>query len=838
MTREFRYAIRSLARSRGFTTAAILTLAIGIGAATAIYSVVDTILFRPLPFPGGDRLVRLIEWGPHFQPGEPARIRSITYSEYQDWRLRAKTVEDAAAIIGMSQRMVKTPDGAAGLWGAMVSGNVFSLLQTHAHLGRTLQPADDGDATVVVLSYDTWQRHYHSDPSIIGRTLEVRMGALLLARPPMFLTVVGVLAPDFEFPTERLDFVMPVALDPSRPSPGATTIARLAPGVSLAAASQEAEAIGVPMRKPWPADRVPPVGPRFEYESVKERLIAPVRPAMRVILAAVAVLLLIVCANTANLLLARGASRRREAAVRLAVGASRVQVFRQVLVECVVLAGAGGTLGALLGAGGVVLVRQLSTVEAPGIFRLMFGANILPRANEIGIDWRVFAIAFAISAVTTVIFAMLPALQLSRTDHLRSMGSRSGSVSRGESRMRSALMLVQVSLATVLLTGAALLTNSFVKLSTFNKGYDPSNVLAFNLLFPDTYSTAHRGATIETLLTRLRLNPEVKAAGFTRHGLLIGETLFIGRFVPPGKTLAEMQRQEGVRTRSVSDGFLTAMGVPFLQGRDLAPSDDGDAPGAIVINRTAAAKFFGAINPLGQSMEWVVGKTQSRMTVVGIVEDMRQEEATDPLVPEIFFDYRQYLRFHDLDNPARQNEGVIGFLSFALRTTRDPVRLVPAVREAIAGIDPNIGIDAIAPMEALEASSHSKQRFYAVMLGVFAVVSALLAAIGVYGVLAYAVAQRTREIGVRMALGARAGQVLAMVMRRGLVLAAGGVALGLLGAAAGARSIESMLFGITPLDPATFTSVAIGFAIVAALASYFPARHATKIDPAITLRDE
>jgi len=836
--RDLRYAIRSLARSRGFTIAATLTLAIGVGAATAIYSVVDTILFRPLPFPGGDRLVRLVEYGPHFRAGQPPVQRAINYQEYQAWRDRAKTIEETVAIIGMSQRMVKTPDGAAGLWGAMVSGSFVALLPTRPHLGRTLQPADEADPAVVVLSYDTWQRHYHSDPSIVGRTLEVRMGALLAARPPLFLTVVGVLPQDFEPPTGALDFMMPNTLDPSRPPPGVNTIARLAPGASIEAATQEANAMGTAMRPAWPADKMPPPGPRFEYQGLKERLVAPLRPALRVILAAVVVLLLIVCANTANLMLARGTSRRREIAVRLAVGASRIQVFGQILLECAVLAAAGGALGALLGAGGVVLVRQLATVDAPGIFRLMFGANILPRANEVAVDWRVFAIAFSIAAITALLFGSLPALQLSRADHLRSMGSRGGGTSRGESRLRGALTLAQLTMATVLLTGAALLTHSFIKLSTFNKGYDPANVLAFNLLFPDTYSTARKGETIEALLGRFRANPGVRAAGFARHGLLIGEELYIGRFIPPGKTLADVEQDRGVRTRSVSSGFLTAMGVPILQGRDLSPSDSGDAPGAIVINRSAAKRFFGDANPIGQSMEWSMSKTQSTMTVVGVAEDVRQEEATDPLVPEIFVEYRQYLRFHDVDAPGRQNETAIGFLSFALRTTGDPATLIPVVRESIASIDPNIGIDAIVPMEQLEATARSRQRFYAVMLGIFAAVSAVLAAIGVYGVLAYAVAQRTAEIGVRMALGATTGQVLALIMRRGLMLTAVGVTLGLAAAAAGARSIESMLFGIAPLDPPTFAIVAVGFAILAALASYLPARHATKVDPVVALRQE
>src|SRR4030095_14985700 len=247
----------------------------------------------------------------------------------------------------------------------MVSGNAFALLQTPPHLGRTLQPADDSNPTVVVLSYDTWQRHYHSDPAIIGRVLEFRMGALVAARPPMLLTVVGVLPPGFEFPTQRLDFVMPIALDPSRPSPGAATIGRLSPGVSIEAATQEANAMGTAMRPPWPADKMPPVGPRFEYQNVKERLGAPFRPAARVILTAVAVLLLIVCANAANLLLARGTTRRREIAVRPAVGASRAQVFRQVLAECAVLAAAGGALGAVLGASGVILGGKLVRVHCP-----------------------------------------------------------------------------------------------------------------------------------------------------------------------------------------------------------------------------------------------------------------------------------------------------------------------------------------------------------------------------------------------------------------------------------------------------------------------------------------
>lgn len=832
---DFAYAVRSLARSRSFTIAAILTLSIGIGATTAIYSVVDTILLQPLPFPDSDRLVRLVENAPHVSRG--LFQRGITYQEFLDWRTRTKTLTDATAVIGMSQRMVKTPDGAAGLWGAMTASNVFALLQVNAALGRTLGPGDDANPDVVVLTYDIWQRHFHGDPAIIGKALEFRTGALLAPIRPRLLTVVGVMPADFALPTGALDFFTPIALDPSRPSPQITMMARLAPGVSLQAATEEATLMGGAIRPPWPANVPALAVPRFEVQSLKERAVSSLRPALQVLLAAVVVVLLIVCANVANLLLARGTARQREIAVRLAIGASRGRIVRQILTECAVLAVAGGALGAVLGAAGVTLVKRLATVEAPGIFRLMFGSSILPRGNEVGVDLKVLGISLVIATLTSLVFGVLPALHLSRTNHLHAIGSRGRGFGRGESRVRALLVVGQLVMATVLLVGAGLLSNSFIKLSTFNKGYDPTNVLAFNLLFPDQYSTARKGEVIETLLGRFRANPGVRAAGFTRHGLLIGEELHIGRFVPPGKTLEDM-REDHVRTRSVSDGYLTAMGVPILEGRELSPADSAAAPPVLVVNRSAARKYFGAASPVGQQMEWHVGKAHASITVVGVVEDVRQRAATDVLMPEMFFDYRQYLALIDRDRPQAQNESAIGFLSFALRTTGPPEALVPTVREVVSGLDPNIGIDAILPMNRLEASATARERFYAVMLGVFAGVAGLLAAIGIYGVLAYAVVQRTRELGIRMALGARRGQVLALVLRKGMALTAIGIGVGLVGAAATARYLQSMLFGIEPLDATTFAIVGIAFAVVATLASYLPARRATEVDPIVALRVE
>jgi putative ABC transport system permease protein len=551
LAQDVRYAIRTLRKSPTFSAIAMLTLALGIGATTAIYSVVDTILLQPLPYPDADRLVRVIENFPHIVPGRPLLQRGITHQEFLDWRTRAKTLSDATAVVGMSQRMVRTPDGAAGLWGAMASANTFTLLRTGAVLGRTLGSSDEANPDVVVLSYDTWQRHFNADPAIVGTALEFRTGALLAPIPPRLLTVVGVLPADFEFPTEPLDFFTPIALDPSKQSPQVIMIARLAPGVSLQAAIDEANVMGNAIRPPWPANATPLTVPRFEVQSLKDQAVRGLRPALRVLLAAVVVVLMIVCANVANLLLARGTARQREVAVRLAIGASRGRIVRQILTECLVLAAAGGALGALLGAAGVTLVKQLATVEAPGIFRLMFGSTILPRGHEVGVDVKLLGIAFAIAALISVVFGVLPALHLSRTNHLPAMGSRGSGIAPGESRIRAGLVVGQLALATVLLVCAGLLAHSFIKLSTFDKGYEPSNVLAVNLLFPDQYSIARKAQTIETLLARFRGTPNVRAAGFARHGLLIGEELYIGTSYRRGERSMKCAARGFVFDRSV-----------------------------------------------------------------------------------------------------------------------------------------------------------------------------------------------------------------------------------------------------------------------------------------------
>ena len=844
MSRDFTYAIRSLARSPGFTIAAILTLSIGIGATTAIYSVVNTILLQPLPYPHADRLFTIVENIAPARAGFSWSQRGPNNLEFAEWRLRAKTLDATAASVGMGQRLVRTSRGTAGLWGTSVSGNLFDLLGARALMGRTLTTSDERNPDVVVLSFETWNRHFDGDPNIIGRVIEFRSGGISQAAPRI-LTVVGVMPPSFRYGG---DFVTPIIFDASQytvaggPRPfGVSMIGRLAPDVTREAATQEANDIGAAVRPPRPATAPPLPGLRFELVGMKEQLVRPAATAMQILLAAVAVMLLIVCANVANLLLVRGTTRQREIAVRAAIGASRAQIIRLIGAECAVLAIAGGVAGTLIGAGGVWLVEALAITEAEGIFRLIYGASLLPRANELTIDWRVLATAFFLAAMTALVCGVLPALQLSRANHLQAMGTRGSAGGYREPRTRSILVVGQMVMATVLLVGAGLLAHSFVRLMRTDLGYTTRNILEFQLMLPDTYSVTKKAETVTELLARLRALPGVAAAGFSRHGILIGEELMIGNLVPPGRGLEEMRKETMARVRSVSPGFITAIEMRLLGGREFLDSDGSTAPFVIVLNESAAKKYFGSVNTaIGQQLDWYLANTGVPMQVVGVVGDIRNESPSRESKPEVFVDYRQMIaRFErDTEPPARTNEAAIGLQSFVIRTAGDPRRFVPLVREVVSRVDPSIGIDSIEPADRLLAASVARQRFYATLLTVFAIVAGVLAAIGIYGVLAYSVVARTQEIGVRMALGAQRAQVLGLILRRGLALAAVGVALGVVAAAGATRYLQSMLFGIDALDPLTFAFVAVAFALIAAAAAYLPARRATRVDPVVALRVE
>jgi putative ABC transport system permease protein len=835
-----RYAVRSLARSPGFTAAAVLTLAVGIGATTAICSVVNTILLRPLPLIGADRLVEIRE------PERPRNLPAATYGEYLEWQARTTTLTGLAAATSNLQVVMPTPAGLVKVTAGYVSSNYFEVLGARPLLGRTLVPADTADPDVMVLGYYEWQRHFGSDPGAIGSVVDFRSGGLA----GRSLTVIGVMPESMETIGAPMDFYTPIAAMPNAGAIGlAQLIGRVRDGTPLAAAAEEANVIGAAVRPPRPASAPPLTAARFVVRSMKDGVFDPplgrqggadiaVRSVLRIFMGAAIVVLLIVCANVANLLLARGTARRRELATRLALGASRWQLVRQILTECVVLAAAGGAIGAGLAVAGVVAIKRLATVDAQGVFKIVFGENLLPRANEVGVDLPLFAITFAVAVITTFAFGLLPALQLSRSDQLQAIGSRAGGTTRGETRIRTLLVVGQLAMATVLLVAAALLSASFANLAGVEKGYDPANVLAFQLVLPGEYPTARKAESIEGVLRAIRAVPGVSAAGFSYAGILIGVQDTVGSFVPSGRAPETVDRP---RLKSLSAGYLESAGVTLLDGRLLTESDSAQAPPVVVINQAVQRRYFGNVSPVGAFMDWH-GRRAPHVSVqvVGVIADVRQGALHREPYAEIFMDYRQVIALQQRWGlPAGAVDHLaFGFMSFAMRTRGDPAALIPQVRQAITRADPNAALDAIMPMDRLVANSVARQRFYAVMLAAFAVVAALLGAIGVYGVLAYFVVERTREIGVRMALGASRRQVLGLILRRGLVCAAIGITLGLAGAAAGTRYLQAMLYGITPLDGSTFAVVAVAFATVAALASYLPARLATDLDPMVALRIE
>jgi predicted permease len=832
------YAARSLRRNPGFAVSAIFTLALGIGAATAISSVADTVMLQPLPFPDGDRLVNLTERG--LDRATPR----MHYQELLAWRARTRTLSGLATASGHPQIAVTTPNGTARLTAGIVSANYFEVLGARALLGRTIVSSDEANPQVAMLTFEAWQRHFNADPDILGKTLDARPSSG--GADTRFLTIVGVLPADHETLASAMDFYMAAesVTKDGRPAGTGRLIGRLRDGVTLAAAAEEAIALGDAIRPPRPVSAPPLNGPRFVVESVKDGLVSTLKPALTIFLAAVAVLLLIVCANVANLLLARGTARQREIAVRFALGASRGRIVRQILTECLVLAITGGVSGAAFGAAGVTAIKQLATVDAQGVFRIVMGSSVLPRVQEVGVDPRFFAIAFGFSALACVLFGLLPALHLSTTSSLRAIGTRGGGTARAETRTRTALIVTQLAMATVLLVGAGLLSRSFNNLSSVTKGYDPANVLAFQLVLPETYTTTRKAETFARILDRLRAQPAVRAAGFAFAGILIMVENTTGAFIPPGGNVEQLLAEDNrPRIKSVSPGYLEAVGASVLGGR-LFTEEDGSAATApkIVINRSVARRYFGQANPVGSYMDWTgVKKGESaRVEVIGVVEDIKQARLERDTYPEIFIDYRGLMTTLERwdRNTLTIDHLTFGFQSFAVRTTGEPRDMIPVVRQTVRNVDVNAGIDAILPLEQLVAQSVARQRFYAVMLSSFAIVAALLAAVGIYGVLAYAVMQRTQEIGVRMALGAQRGQVLALVLWRGIALAAAGIGIGLAAAAAGTRYLQGLLFGVLPLDTVTFALTALGFVTLAALASYIPARRATRVDPMIALRNE
>jgi predicted permease len=851
---DLRYALRTLRSNPGFAAVAILTLALGIGATTATFSVVRGVLLQPLPFKDADRIVRIIENVPAAESfrGRPMRLPSMNLAEFDWWRTEATTLSHMAVAMAETRTMI-TPDGATRLPGARVSPALFEMRGVPPLIGRWLRADEERPeaAPVVVLAESTWRRHFGGDANVVGR------GVALDGQP---FTVVGVM-PD-AFGNEA--FWMPFVVGASRG--GAVMFvpvtARLRDGATLNAATAEINTLGARLRGGTP----PPGDPaRFEVLGEQDQMVAGVRPALRVLVVSVAVVLLIVCANVGNLLLARGIRRHQELGVRRALGATRFRVVRQLLTESLVLSVAGGIAGAAVAYAAVSFVRAAGVIEIPGRFRFALGQlgnTILPRVDEITVDPGTLMFAFVLSLVTGVMFGLVPAAQLSRVDH--GTVTAAAPTQRGASSTRTwvgdLLAGMQLALATALLVTAGLLVHSFVRLSSLPLGFDV-DVQIFQLVSPGDYPPSRKVALAAAVEEQLQALAGVDAVGFTNTAQPLEVARSQRTMVPPSWPVdraepGDENRSEG---RSVTAGYLRALGVRLVEGRwfdDRIPA--GPAP-PMLVNRAWVRRFSPDRSPVGTTAMGLCRSldrcTDSPFEIVGVVDDVRlrlEGGSGEPMggfpgtdMPKVVFaGLRHALAPPEIMDKQRGIEmggagsagGPDGF-SFAVRT-RSAALTAADLQRVVRDVDPLLSIDDLSTMGEVVTAITARPRFYAAVLSAFGGFAAFIAAMGVYGVLAYSMSQRTREFGVRLALGAVPRHVLRLALRQGVLVVAAGIPAGVLVATAVTRYLSGMLFGLTPLDAATYAAVAIGFAVVAMFASYLPARRATRVNPVVALRCE
>ena len=807
---DIRHSLRVLTKSPGFTAVALATLTLGIGATTAVFSVVNAALLRPLPYPDPGRLVRVQEERPMNRGRElPAFMTSGTL---EAWRENPQTIDQ---IAGYSDRTFTYLDDAepVRVRGAAVSPALFPLLRATPLLGRVFTDDEESSASqpVAVLSYARWQTRHAGDPDVLGR---------LITLDDVSYSVIGIMPEGFYFPNRETEIWIPLSLTRPQQRPGQRFImafaglARLSDGVSLAQAETEGQTI---LARAEPL--APGMGtPTLRLVGFHDEMVGEVRPALLALMAAVGFVLLIATANLANLQLARGAARQREFAVRAAIGAGRGRLIRQLVTESVVLSVIGGGLGL---AAAYAILGVLPSFAPAGI----------PGLADAGIDATVLGFSLAASLGAGVLFGTVPARQASRFDLVRALNEGAPQMGGGfrfrrGNRTRSVLVVAEVALALMLLVGAGLLVRSFVTLSTVDPGFDPANVMTAELNLPRSQyaEIAAANALFDQVLERTAARPGVEAVGLVSSlPLTPGESLIAFRI--QGQAAANSREEmTAARPQLVSPGYLEAMGLRLVAGRFVTDQDTESSPRVFVVNEAFASAYFPGEEAVGQRLNLGRGEPTE---IVGVVGDVHHRGLDSRPSPELYFSYRQSLLGR---SPPR--------VSIVARTTGDPLALVPFLRQDIFDLNPTLPLDRVMTMGARLSSSVAQPRFYTLVLGVFAASALALAMLGIYGVLAYTVSRRSREIGLRMALGADRRGIRNMVVRQGALLVGVGVALGLVGALATTRALESLLFGVTTLDVATLIAVPVLLIMVALAACYLPARRATRVDPMDALRYE
>ena len=815
LRQDLAYGLRTLRRAPTFTLTAILTIALGVGANTAIFSVVHGIVFKPLPFPQPEQLVRV--WSAN--PGADSRQAPVSPVDLDDWRAQRSRIADIGgwwfADGGSGVDLTGSGDPQR-LSVAFITPGFFPTLGVQPLLGRL--PREDemvrgGDDKVIVLAHGFWQRRFGSDSSLVS-------GTITLNGEPY--RVAGVMRPGMRFPSDRVEAWIPYSTIPDaaipriRPVRILDVVARMKTGTSVAQANQEMNAITARLAATYPEDAN---WTGATVMPLTDAITGNVRRGLIALLGAVGFVLLMACVNVASLLLARSSVREREVALRLSLGATPGRVVRQLITESVLLSLIGGAVGV---AGATVGSRALLTMAA----------GQLPRTSEVGLDMTVLLFALIASIVTGVLFGLAPALRARGTDlqtALREAGR--GLVSGSSQRLRTGLVVTEVALAVVLIVGAGLMTKSFIQLLRVDLGFRPERLLAVNFTIN---TTTHPGFRFRQyyrdVIDRVRAVPGVTAAGAVKDAPFRGNGERVG-FVPEGLTVGAGDQPPAAPMIHVSDGYFATIGARLLQGREYsyddgvfrAPSPDSQpvfaGTRALVVNRALAEQHFPGVNAIGKTIAF----GQTRLPIIGVVENIRQTTIEEPVQPTIYMNNMMNSRVR---------------VTLVARTRGEPLSMATAVRDAIWSVDREQTITSISTFDQLVGEAVARPRLLTVLLGLFGTLGLLLGAVGLYGVLSYLVSSRQREIGVRIALGAPRASVLGMVVRRGLAMAGLGTAIGLVAAFLLTRYLRDVLFGVEPTDPMTYGLVIVSMLVVAGLASAIPARRAATVDPAIAFRSD